>query len=100
MTATQKVTQIIKRNGELATFDLNKITTAIYKAGAAVGIHDMQQAERLSEEVLQNLTRSGGTPSVEETQDLVEEVLIEHSQASIAKATPEAGHQRCYLQPH
>ena len=79
-------TAIIKRNGDVVPFDASKITTAIYKAGAAVGVHDMDLAERLADEVVRLLSRSGGTPSVEETQDLVEEVLIEHKQARIAKA--------------
>lgn len=79
-------TSIIKRNGELVPFDASTIATAIYKAGAAIGAHDKDLAERLSDEVVHLLAQSGGTPSVEEIQDLVEEVLIEHKQARMAKA--------------
>ncbi|HZM15210.1 MAG TPA: ATP cone domain-containing protein [Candidatus Krumholzibacteria bacterium] len=79
-------TQIIKRTGEVVRFDPSKITTAIYKAAAAVGGHDRALSERLSDAVVALLAQSGDTPSVEEIQDLVEKVLIENGHARTAKA--------------
>jgi uridine kinase len=77
---------IIKRNGEIVRFDLEKITVAIYKAAAAVGGHDRALSERLASEVAAALDRPGETPSVEEVQDAVEKVLIENGHARTAKA--------------
>jgi uridine kinase len=79
-------TSVIKRTGEIVAFDRRRINTAIYKAGAAIGEHDMPRAERLTEEVVALLTEAGGTPSVEEIQDLIEEKLIEHRFSRLAKA--------------
>jgi uridine kinase len=81
-----RVTHVIKRNGDLVPFDRNKITTAIYKAAAAIGGHDRALSERLTARVIERIERQGGTPSVEEIQDLVERVLIEAGHARTAKA--------------
>ena len=78
--------RIIKRTGEVVPFDQTKITNAIYKAAAAVGGHDRELSQRLSAEVVSLIERNGDTPSVEEIQDLVEKVLIEHGHARTAKA--------------
>jgi uridine kinase len=77
---------IIKRTGEVVPFDEKKITTAIHKAAAAVGAHDREMAQELSRRVSASLARESGSPSVEEIQDLVEEVLIEAGHARMAKA--------------
>jgi uridine kinase len=79
-------TSLIKRTGEIVPFDRSRITTAIYKAGAAIGEHDMPRAERLTDEVIALLVEAGGTPSVEEIQDLIEEKLIAHRYSRLAKA--------------
>jgi uridine kinase len=81
-----RVAQVIKRNGAVVPFDRAKITTAIYKAAAAVGGHDRALSERLTDRVLELMERQGGTPSVEEIQELVEKVLIEAGHARTAKA--------------
>lgn len=84
--AEARIQDVIKRTGETVPFDRNKITNAIYKAAAAVGGHDRALSEKLSAEVERLLVRRGGTPSVEEIQDLVEKVLIENGHARTAKA--------------
>ena len=81
-----RVAQVIKRNGALVPFDRAKITTAIYKAAASIGGHDRALSERLTDRVVELVDRQGGTPSVEEIQDLVEKVLIEQGHARTAKA--------------
>ena len=81
-----RVTHVIKRNGDLVPFDRNKITTAVYKAAAAIGGHDRALSERVTDRVVARVESQGGTPSVEEIQDLVERVLIEAGHARTAKA--------------
>jgi uridine kinase len=89
MTEKTHITHILKRNGELAAFDPQRIATAIYKAASAVGGKDKELAQNLADEVVRRLTRSTprkGTPTVEEIQDLAERVLIENGHARTAKA--------------
>ena len=81
-----RVTHIIKRNGTVVPFDGAQITNAIYKAAAAVGGHDRALSEGLAAQVIELLENAGGTPSVEEIQDIVEKVLIENGHARTAKA--------------
>jgi len=68
---------IKKRDGRVVPFDAAKITSAVAKAGHATGEFDESVASRLTLKVL-NLAQqvSSGVPSVEEIQDIVEEVLI------------------------
>jgi len=85
MTAAEP-SSLIKRNGDVVPFDASRITTAIYKAGAALGDHDMERARSLTQEVVALLLEAGGTPSVEEIQDLIEERLVQHRYTRLAKA--------------
>ncbi|MGA2768027.1 MAG: ribonucleoside triphosphate reductase [Candidatus Bathyarchaeia archaeon] len=78
-----------KRDGRLEPFDQDRITNAIWKAAKAVGGKDREQARRISDQVLAELkNRFGddGVPTVEEIQDLVENMLIENGHARTAKA--------------
>jgi len=78
-----------KRDGRLEEFDSNRITNAIWKAAKAVGGKDREQAERLSKQVVDILKQKfgdDGVPTVEEIQDIVENVLIENGHARTAKA--------------
>ncbi|MCG8336882.1 MAG: ribonucleoside triphosphate reductase [Proteobacteria bacterium] len=81
-------TSIVKRNGQVATFDANKITTAIQKAGEATGEFSGAMARRLMIRVV-NLSQTlfdNVTPGVEEIQDVVEEVLLASPYKRTAKA--------------
>lgn len=83
--------QIVKRNGSVVSFDQQKITIAIHKAAGSVGIHDKALCEQLSNEIVWYIEQGypkdkGQIPTVEEIQDVVEEVLIKHDLAAIAKA--------------
>jgi len=78
---------IKKRDGRLEGFDLNKIIKAIEKAGAATGEYGREMAEKLSlkavaiaQEMLKNKI-----PSVEQVQDIVEEILISSPYKKTAK---------------
>ena len=84
-----KITKIEKRDGRIVDFDQEKITNAIFKAVLAVGGRDRERAKFLSDQVVKELEkRYGGKkiPTVEEIQDIVEKVLIEHGHAKTAKA--------------
>ena len=80
--------KIIKRSGEEAVFDGNKIIAAITKAN-----HEVTEDKRLTEEQIRqieldveanckNLTRAA---SVEEIQDLVENRIMAHGAFEVAK---------------
>ena len=49
------ITEIIKRDGRRAPFQIEKITDAIYAAAQASGGRDREMAERLAEQVVQLL---------------------------------------------
>ncbi|HRW58908.1 MAG TPA: ribonucleoside triphosphate reductase, partial [Chlamydiales bacterium] len=79
---------IEKRNGEKVIFDANKITKAIYKAGKETGEFDEKTAKTLTIKVLEFAKQLLGstTPSVEDIQDIVEEVLLSSSFKRTGKA--------------
>ncbi len=84
-----KITHIIKRSGRLVAFDRAKIADAIFRAALSVGGKDHALAEELAGRVVKALHQmypAGATPSVEEIQDVVEDVLIENGHAKTAKA--------------
>src|SRR3990172_6760583 len=71
--------KIKKRDGRLVKFNAEKITNAIYKAGMATEEFDLMQAKKLTIRVL-NLAEKlfdGRIMTVEEIQDIVEEVLLD-----------------------
>ncbi len=83
------ITQLRKRSGDIVDFSQSKITQAIYKAALSVEIDDETLAQQLSDEVVAKIAKKfhkNSIPAVEEIQDLVEEVLIEHKQIKTAKA--------------
>src|SRR3989337_2554183 len=78
-----------KRDGKLEPFDQERITIAVWKAAKAVGGKDREQAKRISDQVMAELrSRFGedGCPTVEEIQDIVENMLIKNGHAQTAKA--------------
>ena len=80
---------IVKRDGRAVPFKREKISSAIYRAAVACGGRDLQEAERVTNDVLQLLARrqdKRSWPTVEEVQDLVEKALIERGHARTAKA--------------
>ncbi|MBE0512072.1 vitamin B12-dependent ribonucleotide reductase [Candidatus Bathyarchaeota archaeon] len=83
-----KVSKITKRDGRMVDFDQTKITNAILKALTAVERRDGDLAKNLSNETVKlvNERFEGKIPSVENVQDIVEEVLIKNGYADVAKA--------------
>jgi len=86
---SRRIQHIVKRTGAVVPFKPERITHAIYRAAVAVGGRDRSIAERLTDRVIDTLARETGPdeiPTVEQTQDTVEKVLIEAGHAKVAKA--------------
>lgn len=79
--------KIVKRDGKIVSFKPEKITDAITKAGAATGEFKAERAKQLAEKALKRAeeTITKRTPSVEQIQDVVEQVLMESSFKTTAK---------------
>ena len=90
--------EIRKRNGSVASFNKDKISSAIFKALAATSKADRGLAEELTDGVLKKLLEQGFSvsrpPSVEDIQDMVESTLIEQGHSEIAKAYILYRHER------
>ena len=84
---------VVKRSGEIAEYDRNKIEAAIGKAIEAVEKRkDPDRASSLTDMVEEKLriqlagNRAHSIPAIEEIQDIVESVLIENKEVEVAKA--------------
>ncbi|MCE9586357.1 ribonucleoside triphosphate reductase [Candidatus Uhrbacteria bacterium] len=79
--------KIQKRNGAIVDFEPEKIRLAIGKAAVAAGNNQEGLADLVAKEVMFDLEEkyNGAIPSVEQTQDVVERVLIRYDYADIAK---------------
>ena len=96
ITSTPGQIQVIKRTGEIASFNAEKISVAIGKAFLAVEgqqgadssrIHD--RISQLTEMVMNTFKRrlpSGGTIHIEEIQDQVELALMRTGEQKVARA--------------
>lgn len=87
--ASSILKKIKKRNGHLADFEQDKITGAIYKAAKAVGGENWEKAVMISKIVTAILEERFSThtvPTVEQIQDVVEQVLIKEGHDQTAKA--------------
>lgn len=83
------ISKVIKRSGDIADFDQDKIVNAIYKAAASVGVDDRHLAKKMGDQVVMKINakfHKNSIPAVEEIQDIAEEVLIENKLIKIAKA--------------
>ena len=79
---------IVKRDGKQEKFNSQKIQQAILKAGQATNEFDDKIASKLTVKVLSiaQETITDGHPTVEQIQDIVEEVLLNSPYKSSAKA--------------
>jgi ribonucleoside-triphosphate reductase (formate) len=85
----RKVTLIKKRDGTIVELVPEKITNAISLAAASVSCFNKKEADQLSKEVvsvLNCLYDDKNIPSVENIQDVVENVLIKTGHIEIAKS--------------
>ncbi len=89
---------IRKRSGTVTIFDKYKISSAIFKALAAVSKADRDLADQLANNVVDKLVEQGFTssriPTVEDIQDIVESTLIDSGNSDIAKAYIVYRHER------
>jgi len=84
-----KIAKIKKRDGRIVDFDQKKITQAIFKAITATNQGDGKKSEKLSARVvglLEQRFNKEEIPTVEQIQDIVEEVLISEGLVETAKA--------------
>jgi len=78
---------VLKRDGSPALFESEKITNAIAKAGEYTKEFDYTEAKVLTHRALEKLSHVFSEEiSVEQVQDLVEEVLLESKYKTTAKA--------------
>ncbi len=85
------ITHITKRDFSHKTFELSKITLAIYKSMKAVGVGEIEDAQLIANHVHETLLErkkqdTDYTPMVEEVQDIVEEQLMRSEFPNVAKA--------------
>ncbi|MDY0242050.1 MAG: ATP cone domain-containing protein, partial [Rhodospirillaceae bacterium] len=79
---------VIKRNGETASFDGDKIRSAIARAGKATGEFDAPEAELLAIQAIKVISHRflDEAPHIEQVQDVVEQVLISANHFATARA--------------
>lgn len=82
------VKNILKRDGRIVEFDIEKIENAISKAMNAVGEKEFKTAKKLAHAVEKEINDkfSASTPAVEDIQDIVEKVLMKKGYEDVAKA--------------
>ncbi len=82
------IESVTKRDGTLAPFDSSKIYNAINKAGVTTGEFGEQESWLLTAQVLKVLKHkfAESLPSIEQIQDVVEQVLISANYFATAKA--------------
>ncbi|MDH5212314.1 MAG: ATP cone domain-containing protein, partial [Betaproteobacteria bacterium] len=79
---------VIKRDGTLAAFDAGKIAAALARAGAATGEFGDTQAAALAAQAVKVIAHRfrGATPTIENIQDVAEQVLIAADHLATARA--------------
>jgi len=82
------VSQVKKRDGSIVLFNKDKITNAIFRAATAVGGKDKDMARQLADQVDEVVHKKfqDEIPSVEQLQDIIEDVLIDNRHSQTAKA--------------
>jgi ribonucleoside-triphosphate reductase (formate) len=87
MGKNMNIKKIKKRNGRMVSFKQKKITTALYKAGKETNEFDLPKAEKLSDKVIARIEETiTYIPSVEQVQDIVENILLDSRYKKTAKA--------------
>ena len=88
MNGVSRFKKIVKRNGEIVEFQIEKIEHAIFKAMRAIGNPNRARARELSLEVVKKLDSNQqiDIPTVELVQDVVEKILFEKESFELVKA--------------
>jgi ribonucleoside-triphosphate reductase len=86
--ATALPLAVIKRDGALKPFDATKIAAALARAGAATGEFGEREAARLAAQAVKVIAHrfAGATPTIENIQDVAEQVLIAADHIATARA--------------
>ncbi len=82
---------VIKRDGAIQPFDIEKITQAVFKAMLSVDKGTIDDARSVAESVLDHLNKKNPSPeekypTVEQIQDIVEEELMKKEFFDVAKS--------------
>ncbi|MCF6277011.1 MAG: ribonucleoside-diphosphate reductase subunit alpha [Candidatus Magasanikbacteria bacterium] len=78
---------IKKRDGSMQEFNPEKIHSAVYKAFNASRVSfGTEILKKITETTIQNLQQIEGTPTVEQVQNIVEQVLMENNFYTVAKS--------------
>lgn len=82
------IKNIIKRDGRVVEYNKDKITSAISKAMNAIGEAELKKCDELAMYAEKELEAKfkDGNPTVEDIQDVVESVLMQHGFEQVAKA--------------
>lgn len=82
------ITKIRKRDGRLADYDITKIENAIAKAMMSIGDGEIKDCKKMAKITELYLTEKfvDAVPSVEDIQDIVENVLMKNGYEDVAKA--------------
>jgi len=83
--------KVIKRDGSIVLFEINRITKAIYKAMKASSEGSEKDAQKVAESIVKRLVKEHKNdkhyvPSIEEIQDYVERELILENYAKTVKS--------------
>lgn len=87
--AKTELSRIVKRDGTQVVFNADKISSAIARAGEATGEFDSDEAALLTKQVVKVLRHrfnKGVLPTIEQIQDVVEQVLISANYYTTARA--------------
>lgn len=87
--AQTELSRIVKRDGSQVIFNSEKIKSAIRRAGEATGEFDDDEASLLTNQVtkvLRHRSAEGILPTIEQIQDVVEQVLISANYYKTARA--------------
>lgn len=84
----QSLEAVVKRDGTRSTFDDKKILSAVTRAGKATGEFTEEEAFLLTAQIIKVLKYkfANGTPSIEQVQDVVEQVMISANYFATARA--------------
>ncbi len=85
------IKKVLKRDGSIVDFDIQKISNAVYKAMSVTGEGERKEADYIARKVLSELVRvsklvKNFTPTVEGIQDIVEKELILEDFVKTAKS--------------
>ena len=80
--------EVVTREGATVPFDRARIRSAIERAGQATGAFGADEAELLAIQAVKVLRHrfAGETPTIEQIQDVVEQVLISANHVTTARA--------------